>query len=305
MRFLYLFILLTPASVFGQVNGNKPTIVKPSVNDNIRVNPQAVNANKDTISLGKYKYYRADAASKMRYIMEGINEDSMRIIKASKFDWIEFDNAYSDLKKTFSNDGSKNVESYIDTTVDLLELGMLNQNYFYNTSKVALKQLTANIRILNQLLTTPIHEKNGVQVLNMLMQNIDVLVTKFIATKGSVYFILKTVLPDIKLTVVDKTGAPVRDVQCYFISYKTCRDIACRTCLPALESCDINTITAITNKADLIVDSNNPVSLRVSYGHYHLFVIGNNKIRHYAQLNIDENSTSTARTNEIKIVVTR
>jgi hypothetical protein len=141
--------------------------------------------------------------------MEGINEDSMRMIKASKFDWIEFDNAYSDLKKTLISDDSKNAESYIDTTIDLLELGMLNQTYFYNTSKMALKQLTANIQVLNQLLTTPIREKNSVKVLSMLMQNIDALVTKYIATKGSVYYILKTVLPDIKLTVVDKTAHPL------------------------------------------------------------------------------------------------
>jgi len=293
-------------SLFSQANSNKSTAVKSPVKENTTVNLQTpINSTKDTIALGKYKYYKVDGESKMKYIMEGINEDSMRMIKSSKSDWAEFEAAYNEYKKILSNDPLKNVESYIDTTVDLVELGILNQSYFYNTSKVALKQLTANIQVLNQFLAKPLREKNDVQVLSMLMQNIDQLITKYIATKGSVYYMVKTVLPIIRITLVDKAGAPVSDVKCYFISYKTCREIACRACVPAPESCDINTIEAITSRTELIVDSNNPANLRVGYGHYHLFVIGNNKIRHYTQLIIDENSTSTVRTNEIKIVITK
>ena len=299
-------MLTNIGGLFSQANGNKSTTVKLPVKENTTVNLQSpVNSTKDTVALGKYKYYKVDGESKMRYIMEGINEDSLRMIKAGKADWAEFETAYNDFKKVLSNDPLKNVESYIDTTVDLVELGILNQSYFYNTSKVALKQLTANIQFLNQFLAKPIREKNDLLVLSMLLQNIELLVTKYIATKGNVYYVLKTILPIIKITLVDKAGAPVNDVKCYFISYKTCREIACRACVPVLEPCDINTINAITTRAEFIVDSNSPANLRVSYGRYHLFVIGNNKIRHYTQLNIDENSTSTVRTNEIKIVVSK
>ena len=265
----------------------------------------SINFNSDTIPLGKHKYFRADGVSKIKYITNSINEDSVRMIKAGKVDWAGFDKAYNDLKKTLATDRFKNVESYIDTSTDLVELLLLNQSYFYNTTKVSLNQLTFSLQLLNQLLAKPIQEKTEVAALNMVLKNIDQLVTRYIATKGLVFYMLKANLPNIKIKVFDKAGLPVTNAKCYILSYKTCRDIACRTCVPALEPCDITNVNAIVNNADFIFDCSNPINIRFGYGNYHLFVIYGNKIRHYEPLRLIETAVSGYGTNEIKVIASK
>jgi hypothetical protein len=297
---IMLLIMFSSIISFSQSSGRKDKTVKSLANPK-----STINFNRDTIPLGKYKYFRADGASKIKYITDGINEDSVRMIKANKVDWAEFDRAYDDLKKTFSADKFKNIESYIDTAIDLVELTLLNQSYFYNTSKISLQQLTFNLRVLNQLLAKPIQEKTEVEALNMVVKNIDQLVSRYIATKGLVFYMVRSALPNIKFKVVDKTGAAVTNAKCYVVSYRVCRDIACRACVPALEPCDISTVNSIIAKADFVFDCGNPVNIRVNYGNYHLFVISNNKITHYEPLHFIETSVSGYGTNEIKITASK
>ncbi|MEO6719350.1 MAG: hypothetical protein ABIN67_03250 [Ferruginibacter sp.] len=299
--FLIMLLIVVSSTIsFSQSPGKKDKTDKSSANAK-----SPINFNRDTIPLGKYKYFRADGASKIKYIIDGISEDSVRMIKANKVDWAEFNKTYDELKRTFSIDRFKNVESYIDTPTDLVELTLLNQNYFYNTTKVGLQQLTFNLRLLNQMLTTPIREKTEVEALNMVIKNIDLLVTRYIATKGLVFYMIKTTLPNLKFKVFDKAGAPVTNAKCYIVSYKTCRDIACRTCVPALEPCELTTVSSIVNKADFVFDCNNPVNIKVNYGNYHVFVISNNKIRHYEPLHFVETSVSGFGTNEIKVIASK
>jgi hypothetical protein len=151
------------------------------------------------------------------------------------------------------------------------------------------------------MISKPLPEKTDVQLLGAVMNNIEVLVNKYIATKGAVFSIRSVLLPNVSIKIFDSTGIELTNAKCYFISFKTCRDIACRACVPGLDPCDNNNINSITSKPDGIFDCTNPAKIKVDYGHYHFFVISNNRIRHYEQLHIDENSGSAEGENQIKI----
>jgi hypothetical protein len=288
LRPLFLLILMAGTTVcFCQVDGVKNEALKPS--------PIFT---RDTIPLSRNKYFKVDALSKIQYISDGISQDSVRMTKASRADWAEFDLAYNNFRKLFTLNPIKAEGSYIDTSSDLVELNILNPSFLYNTSKISLKQLSFNLQLLTQLLSKNIKDQKDLDLLNSVLKNTEELVNKYIATKGTVAYVLNTVLPSIKINVVDKTGAPITNAKCYFMSYRTCREIACRSCVPQLQPCDANTINTIISRADLVFDCANPVSVKVNYGRYHLFVIGDNLLRHYEELNIDER---TASANEIKI----
>jgi len=294
-RLIFPVMVLCMNTFPGAAQVRKP--VKPA-----HLKPLPANlGNKDSIPLGRYKYYKIDQSSNSRYLNSSISKDSVRQEKAGKADWDDFAKAYATLQKSFVANQYNNVENYIDTGKDFIELKLLTADFFPNTAKVCLRQLSFNIQLLNQLLAKPLTEKTDVQLLSAVTNNIDVLINKYVATKGTVLSTKILLLPKVSIKVFDHTGTELTNAKCYFISFRTCRDIACRSCVPGLDPCDESNISAITSKPDGVFDCTNPVKINVDYGHYHFFVISNKKIRYYEQLHIDENSVSSGDNNQIKI----
>lgn len=291
----YLSAQEKPAIRSGQVTlRNKAQIIE---NRSVAVTARQ----KDTIPLGRNKYYKVDDASNLTYMNSSINKDSVKLEKASKTDWEEFAKAYAGLQSILQLNRFDNVVNYIDTSKDFIEMKLLKQDFFPNAAKVCLRQLTFNVQLLNQLLARPLPENTDVQLLSSVMNNIDILVNKYVATKGVTMTIRNVLLPNVNIKVFDNNGAELTNAKCYFISFKTCRDIACRSCIPGLDPCADNNINAIINKPDVIFDCTNPVKIKIDYGHYHFFVINNNKIRHYEQMHIDENRLSSEDNQQIRI----
>jgi hypothetical protein len=256
----------------------------------------------DTVPLSRNKYFQIDDARYKIYMNSVINKDSVKLLKASATDWADFANAYEALKKSLKNNQYDNVKNYLDTANDFKELTLLNQRRLPHTAKVCLRQLIFNISLVNQLLAKPLNGKEDLGLLSSVMKNIDVLVASYIAPIGTTYVLKELVLPNVRLRIFNKDGAELNNVKCYFISNRTCRDIACMTCLPAMDPCDGSNINAIIGKADISYDCANPAAIKINFGHYHIFVISRNKIIYTELRNIDGNSIASADNNEIKII---
>jgi hypothetical protein len=295
MRYYILIICLTAMNMF--------VVAQIKVKNKVVTNNKAIALLRDTIPIGRYKYFQIDDARYKIYMNSAINKDSVKLLKASTADWADFAKAYETLKKSLKNNQYDNVQNYLDTANDFTELTLLNQTRLPHTAKVCLRQLIFNISLVNQLLAKPLNGKEDLELLSSVMKNIDVLVASYIAPIGTTYILKELVLPKVRLRIYDKEGAELNNVKCYFISNRTCRDIACMTCLPAMDPCDGSNINAITGKADISYDCANPTAIKINFGHYHIFVISRNKIIYTELRNFDGNSIASAENNEIKIIL--
>ncbi len=256
--------------------------------------------NRDTIPIGRYKYFRVDSAKYRIYLNSAINKDSVKLAKASTGDWAEFTMAYDSLRLTLIINPNNNVQNYIDSANDFRELTLLNETRLPHTAKVCLRQLTFNIRLLNQLLRKQI-DKEDLVLLNNIMGNIQTLVSAYIAPIGYTFMLADIGLFNVRLRVFDRDRTTeLTNAQCYFLSNHSCRDIACMTCLPGMDPCDAGNINAIVGQSDIRYDCANPTGIRIGFGHYHVFVITNGRIVYADLKHFDENSITTADNHEIK-----
>jgi hypothetical protein len=259
---------------------------------------------RDTIPLGRYKYFRIDDARYKIYMNSAINKDSVKLLIANDSDWLGYDKAHSDLKKVLAIDPYKNVSNYIDTITDFKEFALLNKKFLPYTAKVCIRQLTFNIKLLTSILNKPLSSQADISIMNAVIANLDVLVKNYIAPVGNVTFLAKYItlfVPNVRIRVFDKDKTELNNVQCYFITRKTCRDVSCATCLPSLDPCDAANIKAIINNPDKLFDCANPNSVNINFGYYHLFIIGKNKILYHEIREFDNNINFNEDSNEIKI----
>ncbi len=298
---LLLFAVVTASLTFAQITKKDRVTAISTIRDHRTDMIASSTLNRDTIPISRYKYYKIDDSRYKIYLNSVVNKDSVKLLKATAQDWTEYATAYENLKRSFAKNAYNNVQNYIDTTIDFNELKLLNQKFLPHTAKVCLRQLTYNISLLNQLLAKPLNEKADLQLLTSVMNNINTLVATYIAPIGTTFAIRELFLPNLRIKVFGKDRVELNNAQCYFISNKTCRDIACMTCLPAMDPCDAGNINAIIGKADISYDCANPVAIKVNFGHYHIFVISRSKIVFSEMRNIDENSIASAENNEIKI----
>ena len=259
--------------------------------------------NKDSIPISRHSYYVIDQARFKKYMSANvnINKDSVLLEKAKPEDWTEFENQYAILLKLIKRKPNDLINNYVDTTVDFKSLKFLSPERFPNTAKICMKQLTVNLKLVTNILSRPIYSKQDVEELNLVMANIDKLSENYINTYGHLFAMFA---PNVQFKVTDASGSVINNAKCYLLSKKTCRDIACRTCNPGGDACDIQTVASLTkivNEKDIMFDCANPADLRVSYGHYHLFVVCQDKLCHYELRDFDENSLTAS--NLIKIVL--
>lgn len=305
MRYYLLFIFLSMVNtqiVIAQIKSRERAFIRNNraVIMDDRTAIMIASANRDTIPISRYKYFRVDDDKYKRYLNTFINKDSVKLLKASVTDWSDFDKAFENLKKSLRKNVYNNVENYVDTVTDFKELKLLNPKFLPNTAKVCLRQLIFNIGLVNQLLAKQL-DKEDLTLLAAILKNIDKLVSDYIAPVGSIMMIHELGLTNVRLRVYGKDRTELNNARCYFVSNHTCRDIACMTCLPSMDPCDGKNINAIVSNSEISYDCANPGGIKIGFGHYHIFVMSNNKIIYSELRHIDENSIPAAANNEINI----
>jgi hypothetical protein len=241
----------------------------------------------DTIPLNKRFVYRLDNAKFKRY-QALARKDSTKLQLADTTDWKDFSKIHSKLKATIEKDEHQNVQNYIDTAAELSELQLVNPEFAKFTAKVCLRQLIFNLKLLDQLLNRQLDEEADVELLSMIMQNIDTLITKYILTFGNRELAKSIISPTVIFKVFDSSGVEITNAKCYLITPKTCRDIVCKSCMPAKLPCEESLIGQIVSKNDKVYDCANPVPVPVYYGRYHIYVVNGNKVLFYEMRQIDQ-----------------
>jgi hypothetical protein len=308
MRKWLFFLLLTCRSVNGanaQIIGiHAPaaaqTVQVPTFSDTTAGRKSQVQIN----NAGKKNTAPANATEPVTLILTN-PDDSIKLPRASEEDWEAYAAAFDGLEKAITWDQYQNVENYINVEEDLGKLQMVQKQYLDRTAKVILRQLTSNINLLSQLLGKKLENSTELKLLNSIINNIHELISDYVSSvKLGLYNAIVMSIP-IKVLVIGKNHAALNNVQCYFISRRTCRSIGCKVCEPGTDPCLGGDINAIINEADVSYDCLNPHDTKVNLGFYHVFVVSDNKIIFYTAKAFTASDAEAARegSNEIKLFV--
>ena len=117
-RFIWvIFLVLSlPNIVNAQHNWRNNKIKKDNgVISNKSILPNAVlSINRDTIPLGRYKYFEIDEVRYKKYLFTNVTNDSVKLLIANAEDWSEFSKAHDSLNDILRENKYNNVNNYTD-----------------------------------------------------------------------------------------------------------------------------------------------------------------------------------------------
>lgn len=307
MRTAYLLIalMLFYTASFAQVQG---PIIRGRIDQRvIRVEPRNGNNSRvlDTIPQKAKQHFRVDQIKYQRYLST-IVKDSVKVQKASAKDWDDFELTHKKLQTTLTSNPQGNVRDYIDLNKDFVSLKLVERSKEAITAQFSLRQLIFNINLANSILNNPMTSAAEPKLLSAVINNIDTLCLVYIAP-----YAMRTLsgpshlsYPKIAFQVLNKNNVEVKNVTCYLVTPKVCRDISCKTCKVSADPCEQHTIASIISEGDYTFDCANPKTLDVAPGVYHLFVVENNKIIDYQWRTFDANDIQASATPKtVKIIL--
>ncbi len=241
----------------------------------------------DTIPKHMYKYFTVDNGRYLHYLHTNLN-DSVKSVKASAKDWDDFNAAYNKLSQTLKNNPFNHVADYISPNKDYKSIELIDNKFQTNTAKVCLRQLIFNIKLSDLLLNKPLADKTDLQLLSMSITNIDTLCLAYIVPyvgHNKVMALMRK--PKIIFKVFDKTGAELKNANCYLVSPYVCRSLACLSCKNIAAPCEPQTVDKIIGQKDYLFDCANPSVLEIAPGPYHIFIVNNGTIVSYKSWSTD------------------